>query len=72
MPYGVSRQYEIAESISWQLRYSVGPDAVPFLGRRASMTDEQWIDWNAQSDEDWCKAVETDFGLNVRREKQLS
>jgi len=60
---------EIANSSSWQLRYPVGPDAVPFLGWRASMTDEQWIDWNAQSDEDWFKAVETDFGLNVRREK---
>jgi len=60
---------EIANSSSWKLRYPVGPDAVPFLGWRASMTDEQWIDWNAQSDEDWFKAVETDFGLNVRREK---
>ena len=60
---------EIANSSSWQLRYPVGPDALPFLGWRASMTDEQWIDWNAQSDEDWFKAVETDFGLNVRREK---
>jgi len=60
---------EIANSSSWQLRYPVGPDAVPFLGWRASMTDEQWIDWNAQSDEDWFKAVETDFGLNVRRGK---
>ena len=63
---------EIAESSSWQLRYPVGPDAAPFLGWRASMTDEQWIDWNAQSDEDWCNAVETNFGLNVRREKQFS
>jgi len=60
---------EIANSSSWKLRYPVGPDAVPFLGWRASMTDEQWIDWNAQSDEDWFKAVETDFGLNVRRGK---
>ena len=60
---------EIANSSSWQLRYPVGPDAAPFLGWRASMTDEQWIDWNAQTDEDWFKAVETDFGLNVRRGK---
>lgn len=58
---------EIANDNSWQLRYPVGPDAIPFLGWRASMTDEQWVDWNAQSDEDWFKAVETDFGLNVRR-----
>lgn len=31
------------------------------------MTDEQWIDWNAQNDEDWFKAVERDFGLYCHR-----
>ena len=61
------KMLEIANSNSWQLRHPVGPDALPFLGWRASMTDEQWVDWKAQSDEDWFKAVETDFGLNVRR-----
>ena len=61
------KMLEIATSNSWQLRHPVGPDALPFLGWRASMTDEQWVDWNAQSDEEWFKAVETDFGLNVRR-----
>ncbi len=60
---------EIANGSSWQLKYPVGPDAAPFLGWRASMTDEQWIDWNAQNDEDWFKAVEATFGMNVRREK---
>lgn len=57
---------EVAESNSWKLRYPVGPDAEPFLLWRASMTDEQWIDWNACSDEKWYMAVEQDFGLNAR------
>jgi len=63
---------EIANSDSWQLRHPVGPDAVPFLGWRASMTDEQWVDWNAANDEDWYTAVETSFGLNARQEVPIS
>jgi len=63
---------EIANSDSWQLRHPVGPDAVPFLGWRASMTDEQWVDWNAATDEDWYNAVETSFGLNARQEAPIS
>ena len=57
---------EIAENETWQLRHPVGPDAIPFLGWRASMTDEEWVDWNAANDEDWFSAVEHDFGLNAR------
>jgi hypothetical protein len=57
---------EIAESDSWKLRHPVGPDAQPFIDWRASMTDEQWVDWNAVNDEDWYKAVEQDFGLDAR------
>ncbi len=56
----------IVESGSWQLRHLSGPDAAPFVGWRASMTDEQWVDWNAQDDESWYAAVERDFGLNAR------
>ena len=58
---------EVAESGTWQLRHPVGPDAIPFLGWRASMTDEQWVDWNALNDEDWYQAVQNTFGLNARR-----
>ena len=57
---------EIANSDSWQLRHPVGPDSIPFLQWRASMTDEQWTDWNAANDEDWYSAVENNFGLNAR------
>jgi len=57
---------EIATSETWKLRHPVGPDSEPFLEWRKSMTDEQWVDWNAANDEDWYKAVEQDFGLNAR------
>jgi NAD(P)-dependent dehydrogenase (short-subunit alcohol dehydrogenase family) len=63
---------EIANSDSWQLRYPVGPDSAPFLGWRASMNDEQWIDWNAQTDEEWYNAVQNNFGLNARQEAPVS
>jgi NAD(P)-dependent dehydrogenase (short-subunit alcohol dehydrogenase family) len=59
---------EIAETNSWQLRHPVGPDALPFLQWRASMTDEQYVDWNAASDEDWYNAVQNTFGLDARQE----
>ncbi len=59
---------EIAESGTSILRHPVGPDALPFLGWRASMTDEQWVDWNALSDEDWYNDVQNTFGLNARQE----
>src|SRR5450631_2922399 len=57
---------EIAETETWILRHPVGPDAKPFLDWRASMTDEDWIDRSAVSDEEWFGAIERDFGLNVR------
>jgi len=62
---------EIAESDSWQLRYPVGPDAQPFLDWRASMSSEEWVDWNAMNDEDWYNAVQNSFGLNARRTSSL-
>jgi NAD(P)-dependent dehydrogenase (short-subunit alcohol dehydrogenase family) len=57
---------EIVESGTWQLRHPVGPDAVPFLGWRASMDDEKWVQWNAQSDSEWLKAVKADFGMDLK------
>ncbi|MGB5509503.1 SDR family oxidoreductase [Robiginitalea sp.] len=57
---------EVAESDSWTLRYPVGPDAIPFIAWRSSMTDEQWVDWNAVSDEEWYASVERDFGLKLQ------
>jgi len=58
---------EVAESKNWELRHPVGPDAQPFLDWRASMTDEEWVDWNAANDDDWYNSVEELFGLNARQ-----
>jgi hypothetical protein len=57
---------EISESNSWKLRHPVGPDAEPFIAWRASMSGEEWVDWNACNDDEWYKAVERDFGLKAR------
>jgi NAD(P)-dependent dehydrogenase (short-subunit alcohol dehydrogenase family) len=57
---------EIIESGTWQLRHPIGPDAEPFLQWRASMTDEQWVDWGAADDSTWYQSIERDFGLNAR------
>jgi NAD(P)-dependent dehydrogenase (short-subunit alcohol dehydrogenase family) len=62
----------IIESGTWQLRHLSGPDAEPFLGWRASQSDEQWVDWSAQDDESWYASVERDFGVNARPPRAAS
>jgi NAD(P)-dependent dehydrogenase (short-subunit alcohol dehydrogenase family) len=57
---------EIVESGTWRLRHPAGPDAEAFLAWRNSMTDEQWIDWNALDDAAWYERVKADFGMDVR------
>ena len=42
---------EIVENGTWQLRHPVGPDAVPLISSRQSMTDEAWVDWHSADDE---------------------
>lgn len=58
--------FEVSESDSWKFRHPVGPDAIPFLEWRKSLTDEEWIDWHAMEDDAWYSAVETNFGLDAR------
>ena len=58
----------VVESGTWDLRHPVGPDAIPFLDWRASMTDEQWVDWNSVPDDVWYDAVQESFGLNAREQ----
>jgi NAD(P)-dependent dehydrogenase (short-subunit alcohol dehydrogenase family) len=57
---------EIVESGTGQLRHPVGPDAEPVLAWRRSLNDENWIQWSAQSDSDWLKAVKADFGMDLK------
>jgi NAD(P)-dependent dehydrogenase (short-subunit alcohol dehydrogenase family) len=61
---------EVAQTENWQLRHPVGPDAVPFLQWRGSMTDEEWVSLFASDDDTWYSRLERDFGLNTRRAKQ--
>jgi NAD(P)-dependent dehydrogenase (short-subunit alcohol dehydrogenase family) len=56
---------EIVESGAWKLRHPVGPDAEGFLAWRASMSDEQWVEWGVLSDEQWVEYVKQNFHLNV-------
>ena len=52
-PYVVGEQIlQIVDGDSWQLRYAVGPDAVPFLKWRASKTDEEMVERGGASDEE--------------------
>jgi|SRR5215510_10827555 len=62
---------EILESDTWTLRHPIGPDAQPFIEWRASMTDEQWIDWGAADDDAWYEGVQRDFGLDARSQATL-
>lgn len=65
-PYVVGEKIlDIVDSGTWQLRHPVGPDAASLLGWRASMTDEQWVEWGALTDEEWVAYVRKNFQLNV-------
>ncbi|MFN3997378.1 SDR family oxidoreductase [Algoriphagus sp.] len=59
---------EFASENSWILRHPVGPDALPFILWRNSMTDEEWTDRNSLPDKEWYDAAEREFGLNARRD----
>lgn len=65
-PYVVGKKIlEIVESGTWQLRHPVGPDAAGLLAWRASMSDEQWVEWGALTDDEWVAYVRKNFQLNV-------
>ncbi len=42
---------EVAKNGTWQLRYPVGPDALPLITWRKSMSDEAWVDLHSADDE---------------------
>ena len=44
---------DIVDSGTRTLRHPVGPDAAGFLQWRASLTDDQWVQWDAITDEEW-------------------
>lgn len=55
----------IIESGAWELRHPAGPDAQAFLGWRAAMTDEAWIEFNSLDAESFRRRVKSDFGLDL-------
>jgi NAD(P)-dependent dehydrogenase (short-subunit alcohol dehydrogenase family) len=63
---------EIIESGTKKLRHPVGPDAEGFLGWRASLNDEQWVEWGALPDDEWYDRVAKDFGLDARSKRRLT
>ena len=44
---------QVAESGTQIIRHPVGPDAIPLLQWRRSMTDEEWAELNGADDETW-------------------
>ena len=66
-PYVVGEQIrQIVDGDSWQLRYPVGPDAVPFLKWRTSKTDEEIVELGGASDEQYKAVMKREFGLDVK------
>ncbi len=54
---------EVAENGTWQLRHPVGPDAMPLLEWRKSLSDEAWVDLHASDDETWKREMGRDAGF---------
>jgi NAD(P)-dependent dehydrogenase (short-subunit alcohol dehydrogenase family) len=61
---------EIVQSETDQLRHPVGPDAMPFLGWRQSMSDEEWVALGALEDDAWYARVKADFTREFRPHEQ--
>ncbi len=57
----------IIESEDPRLRFPVGPDALPFLGWRGALSDEDWVSiWGQESDADYFERVFLDTGVDLR------
>lgn len=60
------RVREIIAGDSWQLRYPVGPGAAEFIGWRASLSDEDFVNFGAMDETAWCGFVLSNFGVDVK------
>jgi len=57
----------IIESNDARLRFPVGPDALPFIGWRAALSDAEWISLNAiERDVDYFQQVFVQTGTDLR------
>lgn len=58
----------VIESNDPRLRFPVGPDALPFLGWRSALSDEDWVGLGGLKDDaDYFQRVFTDTGVDLRR-----
>jgi NAD(P)-dependent dehydrogenase (short-subunit alcohol dehydrogenase family) len=53
---------DVAESGTWVMRHPVGPDSIPFLNWRKSMTDEEWAALNGADEATWNSRMTRDPG----------
>ena len=57
---------EIVQSKTWTLRHPTGPDAEGFLQYRASISDEDWVNFHAiKSDKEFATIVKQTFGMDL-------
>lgn len=57
----------VVESDDARLRFPVGPDALPFLGWRSAVSDEDWVGlWSLKDDADYFQRVFMDTGVDLR------
>jgi len=57
----------IIESGDARLRFPVGPDALPFLGWRVALSDEDWVSLGGlKNDADYFDRVFMDTGVDLR------
>ena len=57
----------VVEGDDPRLRFPVGPDALPFLGWRAALSDEDWVGLGGlQRDADYFERVFMDTGVDLR------
>jgi len=57
----------VIESDDGRLRFPVGPDALPFLGWRGALSDEDWVGLGGlERDADYFERVFTDTGVDLR------
>jgi len=49
-----------------RLRFPVGPDALPFIGWRAAVSDEDWVGLGGMQPDDYWQRVFVDTGMDLR------
>ena len=58
----------VIESDDPRLRFPVGPDALPFLGWRSAVSDEDWVGMGGlKNDADYFQRVFSDTGVDLRK-----